>query len=555
VHVLSLYRCLIASTLFIAFTTLTEAETCHVIHTTPSPAEQAFLHGDFDQAASLYQATLLGSPNDVPATVGLVQTLLKQQKIQEADDLIQKALATNPKSGPLVTALGEVQYREGKPWIAGATADTAIKLDVCYPRLHLLSARLLRLNSRYAAAQRELALAHQLSPDDPEIRLRWLETLSGPQRIAELETYLTAQTGDDSDDLKHLHFYLEHLKKEAGQPHKACRLVSDTNSTTIPFTYLMQDGQHIRAFGLDVKLNDHNARLEIDTGASGLLISRSVANRAGLTRFSAGEVGGIGDKGDKSAYTAYVDSIKIGSLEFRDCQVEVMDERNVVDSDGLIGMDVFSSFLVTLDYPMRQLQLGPLPPRPDDVATAKPTLETSTSSDDDDDDSADSTSSASSASTPKPAAPRGPRDRYVAPEMKTWTPVYRVGHDLMLPTMLNGANPKLFILDTGAFSTTISPAVAREVTKVHANDNLIVKGISGKVDKVYSADKITFRFANLSQEVHDVVAFDSPQVSKSIGMEVSGFIGFTALGQTTMKIDYRDGLVSFNYDANRGYNR
>jgi hypothetical protein len=39
----------------------------------------------------------------------------------------------------------------------------------------------------------------------------------------------------------------------------------------------------------------------------------------------------------------------------------------VVDSDGLIGMDVFSRFLITLDYPMRKLLLAPLPPRPNDV--------------------------------------------------------------------------------------------------------------------------------------------------------------------------------------------
>jgi predicted aspartyl protease len=120
--------------------------------------------------------------------------------------------------------------------------------------------------------------------------------------------------------------YLDRLKKQAEQPHKACRLVSDTNTTTMPFISLMRDGSHIRAFGLDVKLNNHSARLQIDTGASGLLISRSVANHAGLTRFSNGEVRGIGGEGDKSAYTAYVDSIRIGTLEFRDCIVEVLDE-------------------------------------------------------------------------------------------------------------------------------------------------------------------------------------------------------------------------------------
>jgi hypothetical protein len=137
--------------------------------------------------------------------------------------------------------------------------------------------------------------------------------------------------------------------------------------------------------------------------------------------------------------------------------------------------------------------------------------------------------------------------------MRTWTPIYRVGHNLLLPASLNNTSTKLFILDTGAFSTTISPAVARAVTKVRSDSNLTVRGISGKVEKVYSADSITFKFANLSQKVQDVVAFDSPQISKGLGMEVSGFIGITALGQVTTTIDYRDGLVKFSYDANRGY--
>ena len=137
--------------------------------------------------------------------------------------------------------------------------------------------------------------------------------------------------------------------------------------------------------------------------------------------------------------------------------------------------------------------------------------------------------------------------------MKDWTLVYRVGHNLLLPASLNNSNIRLFVLDTGAFTTSVSPAVAREVTKVHTNDLLTVKGISGNVDKIYTADQITFKFANLSQTIRDVVAFDTPEISRAIGMDVSGFIGFTALGETTMKIDYRDGLVSFSYDANRGY--
>jgi hypothetical protein len=49
------------------------------------------------------------------------------------------------------------------------------------------------------------------------------------------------------------------------------------------------------------------------------------------------------------------------------------------------------------------------------------------------------------------------------------------------------------------------------------------------------------------------VAFDTSRLSKDLGLDVSGLIGITALGQTTMSIDYRDGLVKFAYDAHRGY--
>ena len=219
------------------------------------------------------------------------------------------------------------------------------------------------------------------------------------------------------------------------------------------------------------------------------------------------EVGGVGNQGNKDAYTTFADDIRIGSLEFKDCAVEVVDKGSVVDNDGLIGMDVFSRFLVTLDYPMRKLLLAPLPPRPNDTSGLKPALETHGNTNEDE--SADNTAAATSSPSPKPAA-HGPYDRYVAPEMKDWTHVYRAGHDLLLPASLNDSPPKLFIVDTGAFSTTVSPEVAREVTKVHSQDHIVVHGVSGKVDKVYTADSITFKFANISQKVDDVVAFATP---------------------------------------------
>ena len=533
---------------------------------TPSEAESAFLKGDYDQAVTLYQTQLKLKPNDPATVAGLVEVLLRQQKVADAADLIQKALVAQPKSTPLLTAKAEVLYRQGTPWLAGAVVEDTFKEDPCNARLHLMRARLFRLNSLYASERSELRTAHSLDPYDPDIRGEWIGTLPIRQRIKELEAYLATPTGDDAEDIRQTKRYLEALKKRLIGPHKACRLASPTESTEVPFIFLLQDATHIRAFGLEVKLNDHKSRLEIDTGASGIVVSRTVAEHVGLKPFAENEVGGIGNEGGKKGYAAYADSIKIGSLEFHDCMVEVVDSRNIVDSDGLIGMDVLSSFLVTLDYPVQKLELGPLPARPSDTGPQAPALHTESESEEDDADATTPTPAASSDGkasesktpvSPAVAASKGPQNRYIAPEMKSYTRVFRVGHQLMIPTALNQSTnpPKLFILDTGSFSTTISPEAAREVTKLRADDTIIVHGISGKVEKVYSADHVTFYFANLSQPGRDVVSFDISNISKDTGLEISGLIGATTLGQLTMHIDYRDGLVKFDYDPSRGYHR
>ncbi len=426
--------------------------------------------------------------------------------------------------------------------------------------MRLLVAKISRISSNYATARREILTAHKLDPADPEIRFQWIGSLPPAQRIAEIETYLASPTGDDPDDIRHLQMYLDRLKKQAEEPHKACHLVSPTASAEVPFASLMRDATHVRAYGLEVKLNDRTARLQIDTGAGGLLISRSVAEHAGLQAFSRTEVGGIGDQGSKAGYTAYVNSIRIGSLEFQDCTVRVVDSKNVMEeTDGLIGMDVFSQFLVTLDYPMRKLQLSPLPPRPGEATQKAPELKTDNSGVSDDQDAsaatvnpADSTDPAKTPDKAPPPPQHGPFDRYIAPEMKDYTEVYRVGHNLILPASMNNKAIKLFIMDTGAWTTTVSPEAAREVTKVYS-DNTKIHGISGDVAKVYTTGDITFRFAHLPQPTTGVFSFDTSRVSRDTGMEISGFIGASTLKLLTIHIDYRDGLVKFDYNPNRGY--
>ena len=510
----------------------------------PGPAETAYLAADYEKAAGLDRDALAAAPGDEQARAALVRVLLREQKVADAGAVVAEGLAKTPGSAVLLTARAEVELREGEPWVAAQTASEAFKADACLPRLHLVVAEMCGLNSRYKTEKDEIELAHRLDPWDADIRGEWIGTLPLPERVKEMRKYLAGQTGDDAEDRRHEEMALADMSKRLGEPHPPCRLVSTASETEIPFLRLMYDATHTRAFGLEVKLNDHRASLEIDTGAGGILVSRSVAQHAGLMPFSDTDVGGIGDEGSSKGYRAFAESIKVGNLEFQNCMVEVMGGKHPLDIDGLIGMDVFSKFLVTLDYPGRKLALSGLPARPGEVATA-PTL----GSYEDDEEETQPTVAGTGLSVK--TVTKGPYDRYVGPEMQGYTAVYRRGHMLMLPVALNMSKVKLFILDTGAWATTVSPAAGREVTKVHGDDSLHVKGLNGEVKKAYVADEVTFTFAKIAQKIQGVPSFDTSEVSKNVGLEISGFLGARTLELTTIHIDYRDGLVKFDFDPKR----
>ncbi len=293
----------------------------------------------------------------------------------------------------------------------------------------------------------------------------------------------------------------------------------------------MYDAQYVRAWGLEVAFNDKKSRLVIDTGASGLYINSALAQRAGLKPIARTQIGGIGDNGPQGGYVAEADSIKIGGLEFRNCPVEVSDRRNVVGDDGLIGMNVFSQFAVTLDFPWRKLTLGPLPPYPGNAA-APVELNTEgqrTTSDSD------------------------PHDRYVAAEMKDWMKVYRSGHALIIPGLVDSKKEDLFMIDTGSQKTVISPAAAQAVTKIHTDDAMTFQGVQGKVKKLYYANDVAVQFGNLLQKNARMTVFDLSGPTRGLGTEVSGLLGQDTLGVLVIHIDYRDGLMKFEYSADRGY--
>jgi len=222
-------------------------------------------------------------------------------------------------------------------------------------------------------------------------------------------------------------------------------------------------------------------------------------------------------------------------MEFKNCMVRVLERSGAMGVDGLIGTDVFRDYLVTLYIPGRELRIGPLPKRPDEPARDSTSLDTS----------ADEVAAVSWAERAK--------DRYVAPEMKGWTPVFRSGHFLIFPTVLGSAPAKLFVMDTGSAVSTITPEAAREVTWIANDFNTTMSGVSGEVHNLLVADKVSLAFGGIRQSSEGMQAFDNAALSRSSGVAISGLIGFPTLRELVISIDYRDNLVHVVYDPKKGF--
>jgi predicted aspartyl protease len=503
--------------------------------------------GNFDAALEKFQQVLRDSPKSPDANAGIIRAYLKKKDITGAADAAIAALAISD-THTVRTAVAELHFRQGK--ISEAEREWVEVINSGYPdaRAYLGLARVRRSVSMYKSAYKMIHKAYELDPSDPDIQRAWITTLSPAERIKYLEQFLNGPNDQDAQQRSDTQHYLDYLKARVSLPKHGCRLVSKITATETPLVRLLIDPQHLRGFGLSVFVNGHKSNLLLDTGASGILLNRPAAEKAGITRISDTRVAGIGDKGSKHGYMAVADSIRVGDLEFQNCNVEVIESRSVNGESGLIGADIFGSFLVDIDFPDEKFKLAELPKRPDEAA-APVSLEADEESGD-----SSSASDSSKASAQKSDANPAPQlhDRYIAAEMKSFTSIFRFGHELLIPTIVgNLTTRKLFLIDTGAMGNLMSTTTAAEVTKVRGDPHTHIEGISGSVKNVYSADKAMLEFGNLRQPNEDVTAFDFTHLSDDTGTEVSGLLGFATFRMVEIKIDYRDGLVDFFYDPKR----
>jgi tetratricopeptide (TPR) repeat protein len=186
-----LHSALVAALLLISLQFISGDDTkAPAIRPELAAADQLYRAGKFAEAEASYQSLLNTDSKLVSAQVGLVRAMLRQQKVDEAFDAVNAALAVQSNSAALLAAKGDVQFRRAEMSDAELSYLAAKKLDHKEVHAYLGLAQVYSSYSLYRTAYGELQIAHEIAPDDIEVQRAWLGMLPRKEKLAALEAYL-----------------------------------------------------------------------------------------------------------------------------------------------------------------------------------------------------------------------------------------------------------------------------------------------------------------------------------------------------------------------------
>src|SRR5579863_483541 len=410
-----------------------------------TPADAAYRDSDFSTAERLYADALREDPGNLKAAASLVQTLLHEDKIGEASERVQAMLALSPHTSLSLAAEAEVELRRGHPWAASQLLDEAEAADPCNARVPLTRSRVLRIDSMYSAERGQIEKAHALDPTDPDVANAFNSIDAAAQEVEGTVESLDQMKDLDAATREKAEKSVHDLLRLLSENSQTCKVLPTVPAATLPLLPSMEDGKTIDGFRLDAQLPKTSVKLAVDTAASGLYLTRALAEANGLTQ-------GPGDPEG----TVRLGTLRIGPLEFRNCLVGVSNVPFADKVEGFIGTDMFSAYLVRIDPRAERLTLSPLPNLPSVVPGDRPTL----------------------------------------PELAGFMPVYHRRQYLLVPVTLNNKSRELFVLDTGMRSSTMTPGVAHALSNLKINFTNTFQTVSGPPIRVYR-DSFDLQFANL----------------------------------------------------------
>jgi predicted aspartyl protease len=431
--------------------------------------------------------TLPGAAFQAPAGQSVAE-LLSNDEVDRAEALLDN----QPRTAEAVAFRGEIEYRRGNFERAASLYNEALKMDQASARGHFGLGKLALAKLKGKEAIQSFKRAIELSPREPQFRLyaseAWaLEKNVGEQR-KELEEYIRLNP-DDPDRLSEAKAGLEMLQAlgtgEVGaiEAPEVPAPIRFRKSLNLIFTNVMVNGAGPYDFA-------------IDTGASQTVLSEKLASELGLMPVTTTIMHGVGGTGKVESKVYRIDEMAIGDVKVRNLPVGTFNDPLLTQlADGILGTAMLSDFVITINFPENLMELS----RKADL-TRTNTI-----------------------------------------------PVWYFYNLLLVSLEVNGQHRGNFVVDTGAVTTVLSHGMARELgVDEHtegAKIDLGIAGVGGVQGVVLRVPNVNLKTPHDSELFPQVVAIDLKQISRMIGTEVAGVIGYDFLEGYRLTLDYQGAQI------------
>jgi hypothetical protein len=408
----------------------------------------------------------------------------------DKDDYLQAEvqLAKQPRTAESVALHGEIEFRKGHFDQAEVSYRDSLKMDSRNARAHFGLGKLALTKVKPKQALQEINKAIELDPKEPMYRLyaseAWGMDKNYVEQRKQLEEYLKLNPKDE-DRRTEAKAGLDMLNAFGNEEVAAVHApenpapIKFRKSLNLIFASLKIDGKGPYEFA-------------IDTGATQTVLSEKLATEIGLPQITSTVVYGIGGAGRVETKLYKVKELSIGDVKVNNVPVGTFNDPLISQlADGILGSAIFSDFIITVNYPAGQLEL----------------------------------------SRKRPPATAGSETM----------PVWYFSNLLLMPLDVNGKRGN-FIVDTGAVTTVMSHSMAAQLgvneNTPGAKVDLGIAGVGGFEGVVLKVPNVTFKTPRNSEAFPQVVSIDLKQISKMIGTEVAGVVGYDFFSDYKVGLDY-----------------
>ena len=423
--------------------------------------------------------------------IDTVSSLLLADAIEEAD-LILDALT---EDSDVLAFKGEIEFRRANFEEARAYYSRALDLDPNTARAHFGVGKLLMGKMMLTEAIDSLSKAVELEPDAAIYRLAladaWAYEGDVAEQVRQLEAYVALEPSYDLERLRQVEAVLEVIGDFGPIQMGVYDLPEPAESITI--------SQGLNLIFASVMVGDQGPfEFIVDTGASQTVFTERLLGELGLTPITSTLIYGIGGGGRVESGIYRIDSLTFGGIEVRNLPVGTLSDPLLGElADGIFSTATFGRELVSIDYPDSIIEFNV---------------------DTDLDDS-----------------------------LSERVPGWFFSNLAFLPLRLNGDFEGLFLLDTGAVTSILShkAAAALGVTEETpgAGVSLGLAGIGGESGLALTVPAVTLSTAQSQASFPLMIAIDMDEISQTLGIEVSGIVGYDFLKDYRVSIDFDNAEV------------